>query len=60
MGIKNYTTVISLRLPNETVFTLQRRVDGRRGRWESVGDYLQERIIYDTDRSHKRIERFNG
>ncbi len=46
------STVVSIRLPNEIVFTLQRRIDGRRGRWSSVGDYLKERIIYDTERQH--------
>lgn len=48
--------VVSIRLPNEVLFTIQRRIDGRRGRWESVGEYLQERIIYDTERLHKRKE----
>ena len=46
--------VVSIRLPNEVLFTIQRRINGRRGRWESVGEYLQERIIYDTMRAHAR------
>ncbi len=47
------TKVIAIRLPNEVVFTLQRRIDGKRSRWSTVGEYLKERIIYDTERSHK-------
>ena len=53
-GTSKKTTVVSLRLPNEVVFTLQRRISGDRSRWLSVGEYLQERIIYDTQRSHTR------
>ncbi len=44
------STVIAIRLPNEVVFTLKRRIDGKRTRWDSVGEYLKERIIYDTMR----------
>jgi len=55
-GTSKTTTVVSIRLPNETLFTLKRRIDGRRSRWESVGEYLRERIIYDTHRDHKRKE----
>lgn len=50
------TQVIAIRLPNEVVFTLKRRIDGRRSRWSSVGEYLRERIIYDTERQHTRRE----
>jgi Arc/MetJ-type ribon-helix-helix transcriptional regulator len=53
-GTSRISTRITIRLPNEVVRTLQRRIDGRRGRWESIGEYLKERIIYDTQREHKR------
>ena len=53
-GTSKTTSVVSIRLPNEVLFTLKRRIDGRRSRWESVGEYLRERIIYDTQREHKR------
>jgi len=53
-GKSSKTTVVAVRLPNEVVFTLRCRIDGRRSRWESVGEYLRERIIYDTMREHKR------
>ena len=56
-GTSKKTTVISIRLPNDVVFTLNRRINGRRGRWESVGEYLQERIIYDTMRVHARRDK---
>ncbi len=50
------TTVVSIRLPNEVVFTLTNRINGQRSRWGSVGEYLRERIIYDTQRSHGKKE----
>jgi len=53
-GTSKTTSVVSIRLPNEVLFTLKRRIDGSRSRWESVGEYLRERIIYDTQREHKR------
>lgn len=54
-GTSTKTKVVSLRLPNEVVFTLERRIAGKRTRWDSVGEYLQERIIYDVMREHKKI-----
>lgn len=45
---------MSIRLPNEVVRTLERRIYGRLGHWESVGEYIKERIIYDVERSHKK------
>jgi metal-responsive CopG/Arc/MetJ family transcriptional regulator len=53
-GTSRITTRVSIRLPNEVVRTLERRIDGRRSRWSSVGNYLKDRIIYDTMREHKR------
>ena len=53
-GTSRITTRVSIRLPNEVVRTLERKINGRRSRWDSVGQYLQERIIYDTLREHKR------
>ena len=53
-GTSSKTTVVAVRLPNEVVFTLKRRIDGQRSRWDSVGEYLKERIIYDVERQHKR------
>ncbi len=46
--------VVSFRLPNSVLFTLERRVNARRSRWCSVGEYLKERIIYDLTRKHER------
>ena len=46
------TKVISIRLPNELIAKVQKRVDV--GRHESVADYLRDRIIYDVERKHKR------
>ena len=48
------TQIIAFRLPNEVIAILERRVKGRLGHWESVGQYLQERIIYDTKRAHNK------
>ncbi len=53
-GTSRISTRVSIRLPNEVVRTLERRIDGRRSRWSSVGEYLKERIIYDTMRPHRR------
>lgn len=47
---------ISLRLPHDLMLTLRRRIDGRRSRWSSVGEYLKERLIYDLERSHERTD----
>lgn len=46
--------LVTIRLPNSVLCTISRRIDGRRSRWDSVGEYLKERIIYDTERSHKK------
>lgn len=51
-GTSTKSKVIALRLPNEIVFTLLRRIDGRRSRWDSLSSYLRDRIIYDTERLH--------
>jgi len=53
-GTSTKSTVVSIRLPNEVVSTLSRRINGRRSRWVSIGEYLQERVIYDVERSHNR------
>lgn len=53
-GTSSKSTRVSVRLPNEVVRTLERRINGRRSRWLSVGQYLKERIIYDVEREHKR------
>jgi len=54
-GTSTKTTVIAIRLPNELLFTLKRRIEGRRSRWGSVGEYLKERLIYDIERSHEKV-----
>ncbi len=53
-GKSSKSQLITLRLPNDVVCTLTHRINGRRGRWQSVGDYLKERITYDTRRSHNK------
>jgi len=45
-GTSSKSTRISIRLPND------RRINGRRSRWVSVGEYIKERLIYDLERSH--------
>lgn len=52
-GTSKISTRVSIRLPNEVVRTLSRRINGRRSRWESVGEYIKERLIYDIMRSHQ-------
>lgn len=51
------TTVIAIRLPNSVVFTLRNRIAGKASRWDSVGEYLRERIIYDVERKHDKKKR---
>ncbi len=53
-GTSKISTRISIRLPNSVVRTLERRIDGRRSRWSTVGEYIKERLIYDTERDHTR------
>lgn len=53
-GTSRISTRVSIRLPNEVVRTLKRKINGRRSHWFSVGEYLKERIIYDSMREHKR------
>ena len=53
-GKSKISTVVSIRLPNEVVITLQNRINGRRSRWQTVGEYLKERITYDVLRSHDK------
>ncbi len=55
-GTSKISTRVSIRLPNDVVRTLEHRINGERSRWSSVGEYLRERIIYDTMRVHKRKE----
>ena len=52
-GTSSKTKVVTIRLPNEVVYTLTRRINGRRSRWGSIGEYIKERLIYDIERSHK-------
>ena len=56
-GTSSKTTLITLRLPREVVCTLERRINGRQSHWWSVREYLQERIIYDTERLHTKKRR---
>ena len=51
-GTSRISTRVSLRLQNEVVRTLERRIEGRRSRWSTIGEYLKERIIYDVERNH--------
>lgn len=45
---------VTLRLPNDVLCTINRRINGKRSRWSSIGSYLTERVIYDVRRSHDR------
>lgn len=56
-GTSRISTVITIRLPNELVNTLKHRINGRRSRWDSVGEYIKERLVYDLTRSHGKIKK---
>lgn len=51
-GTSSKTKIVAFRLPVDVYNVLQRRIDGARTHWESVGEYLQDRIIYDVTRKH--------
>jgi hypothetical protein len=53
-GKSTKSEIVSFRLPVDVVSTLNNRLAGRRGRWASIGEYLQERVIYDVRRLHGR------
>lgn len=52
-GKSTRSQVISVRLPNEVVETIKRRF--AKNRFDSVGAYLRDRIIYDVTRKHSRF-----
>ncbi|KKM24285.1 hypothetical protein LCGC14_1606570 [marine sediment metagenome] len=56
-GTSKISTRISIRLPNDVVRTLTNRINGKRGRWDSVGDYLRELIITEIKRNHNKKKR---
>jgi len=58
-GTSKKTTVVGLRLPNDVVLTLQQRISGPRSRHLTIGEYLKERIIYDTMRQHSKKKEAN-
>ncbi len=51
-GKSSQTKVIALRLPNDIYSILERRVNKSHRAYLTVGQYLKERIIYDTLRIH--------
>ena len=46
------TEAIALRLPNKVCAILERRASKQQ---KKVSDYLRKRVIYDTERSHKKV-----
>jgi len=48
------STPVVFRLPNQVLEIVQRRIKGKRSHWNSVGEYLRDRVIYDLTRPHKR------
>lgn len=53
-GKSSKTRVVGFRLPLDVYEALERRVNGKDTRWGSVGEYLQERVIYDVRRPHAK------
>lgn len=53
-GASELTVAIAFRLPNDIHTIYARRVEKSRGRWRSIGHYLQERAIYEALRKHNR------
>jgi len=50
-GKSNKTQVISVRLSNDVIEVIQRRVGNE---WDSVSQYLREMVTYQVMRSHHR------
>ncbi len=53
-GTSTKTRIVAFRLPLDVLEILERRVGGEKSHWDSVAAYLQERIIYDVRRPHKK------
>ncbi len=50
---------VTIRLPNSVLCTIDRRINGRRARWDSVGDYIKELIIMELERNHHKKKELN-
>ena len=50
-GKSSKTQVVHVRLPNDVVEVIRRRVDNE---WDSVSQYLRDLISYQIMRSHHR------
>lgn len=51
--VSHKTKVIAFRLPVEIYATIERRVKGKRSHWNTISEYLRERVCYDISRSHR-------
>jgi len=54
-GKSSRSQVITIRLPNEIVETIKRRLANNR--FGSISEYLRDRIIYDMTRKHSRFRK---
>ena len=45
---------MAIRLPNQVLEILRRRIEGRRSRWDSVHSYLKEWIVFEATRDHRK------
>ncbi len=52
-NISSKTKVIAFRLPVEIYDTIERRVKSKRSHWNTISEYLRERVCYDISRSHR-------
>lgn len=48
------TTPIILRVHNEVLEVVQRRIKSKHSHWHTVGEYLRERLQYDILRTHHK------
>ena len=55
-GTSTKTQVISIRLPNDIVKIIERRIYVT-GHYRTVSSYLRDRIIYDMTRKHGTYRR---
>lgn len=51
-GGSNSSKVIPVRLPNDVIETLERRIKKGKGSSQGLSQYLRDRITYDVRRKH--------
>ena len=51
------STPVVFRLPNHILEIVKKRIKSKRSHWNTVGEYLRDRVIYDLTRPHSKKEK---